>query len=365
MRSDDISLIMSESIPAAIVLTGIDGQRIYANPFLSVVTGFNEEELLELEGDILQLLTVEDDRERLERARRMAMLSEEMSVIHRIRHRSGLTLWVETQFIPVVGPVGGGDDDSFENDVSAVMSVSTDVTRLKNYERLIEEQNRDLQDFTYMVSHDLKAPVFTIKGMAEALKEDCKELGETGSSYLSHIVSASVRLERLIGSILEYSSLSIKPPTLSAVRLADTFSQVLADLGKMILDTDAMVKIPSELPTIEGDGIRLYQLFSNLIGNALKYRSPERAPEVHITVETNDDQVVILVSDNGVGIPTELLKDVFRPYQRAHKGRVEGSGIGLACVNKIVSRMNGDVSVSSVVGAGSEFRISWPKAVLR
>ena len=115
------------------------------------------------------------------------------------------------------------------------------------------------------------------------------------------------------------------------------------------------------MPTVQGDEIRLYQVFSNLVGNAIKYRRRDVQPRISVTaIRNGDGSVMVMVKDNGLGVPKDKLDLVFRPYQRAHGNQVEGSGIGLACVKKIIDRLGGSVSVESAVGEGSTFIVTFP-----
>jgi signal transduction histidine kinase len=236
------------------------------------------------------------------------------------------------------------------------------VTDSLNYQKQIEEQNRDLSDFAYMVSHDLKAPIFTIKGMADALTEDYSEsLADDGRELVEYIVSATERLERLVESVIEYSSISTKELKEVEVDLNEALTSVTADLQELIRTNSATVDVQTNLGTVTGSPVRIYQVFSNLVGNAIKYRAPERDPHVTISAHSlASGGLKVDVTDNGLGIPTDKLDEVFRPYRRVHAGVAEGSGIGLACVKKIVDHLNGTVSVQSKEGVGSTFTVIFP-----
>lgn len=346
--------LVTNNIAASVIIQDSAGKITFCSPYTQVLTGHSTREIESenAEGkDLLESIVAEQDLERYRRARLVSQLGEDILVRYRIRHRSGLPLWLETRMVPVC------DDDG---EVVSVMSVTIDVTDSLTYQQQIEEQNRDLSDFAYMVSHDLKAPIFTIKGMASALLEDYgNKLDKDGVELIDYIADAARRLEQLVASVIEYSSLATKQSQETDVSLNAVITNVQADLSELIKSKNAELTIPSDLPTIRGDHIRIYQVFSNLIGNALKYSSEERSPQISVRArKTGGSFVVIDVQDNGLGIPADKLEDIFRPYRRAHGKDIEGSGIGLACVKKIVDRLGGSVTVTSREGEGSTFRVT-------
>lgn len=350
----DLHETMVSNIAAAVIYSLEDGRVALCSPYAEVLTGFPTDYFYS-DHRFFESLCVEEDLDRFRRARMIAELGEDSLVRHRVNHQSGLQLWLETRLVPVL--TGDGE-------VEGIMSVSTDVTALVCNQLQIEEQNRDLADFAYMVSHDLKAPIFTIKGMASAIAEDFGEqLGGEGNELLNYISAAAARLETLVASVIEFSSASSKPIKESNVDLRRVVADVIHDHAKQIESCAAKIEISNDLPTIKGDQVRLYQIFSNLIGNAIKYRSKDRPLVISVTNRPiSGPRVLIEVSDNGLGIPADKLEDIFRPYHRAHGSAIEGNGIGLACVKKVVERLRGTVSVKSTMGSGSSFFITLPAA---
>lgn len=350
--------LVTTNIAASVIIYDIAGKVVFCSPYTQVLTGYTpaEIEAFSRDGaDFFESVVLDKDLERYKRARHVSQLGEDILVRFRIKHRSGLKLWLETRMVPVCDENG---------DVVSVLAVTVDVTDTLTYQEQIEAHNRDLSDFAYMVSHDLKAPIFTIKGMASALLEDHQEqLGSGGRELVDYIIDATGRLEKLISSVIEYSSISTKEWHDADVDLNTVLTNVRADLAELIRTKQALVNVQSDLPSIRGDQVRVYQIFSNLLGNALKYSSPERTPEISVKARrTGSDTITIDVQDNGLGVPAAKLNDIFRPYRRAHGSDIEGSGIGLACVKKIVDRLGGTVSVTSVEHQGSTFTVTLPAA---
>ena len=347
--------LITTNIAASVIIRDAEGEILFCSPYTQVLTGYSLDEVYSSRSDFLSGLVVEEDLERYRRAQQVSALAEDISVKYRIRHRTGIELWIETRLVPVC---------DIEGNLISVMGVSIDVSDTLNYQKQIEQQNRDLGDFAFMVSHDLKAPIFTIKGMAAALLEDYGEtIGSDGCSLLNYIADATKRLETLVASVIEYSSVATKDLEAENVDLALVLQNVVADQSEAIRERKAKVTVESELPPVRGNHVRVYQVFSNLVGNALKYSDPSRPPEIAVRARLTPGAVVVEVSDNGLGIPDNKFEEIFRPYHRAHGTSVEGSGIGLACVKKIMDRLGGTVSVESRVNHGSTFRVTFPTPI--
>ena len=350
--------LISTNIAAAVVISDATTKIVFCSPYTSVLTGYSTTDICAADDDFLRRLVVEEDLERYDRAQQVSSLAEDISVKYRITHRSGLLIWLETRLVPVL--------DEFGEHI-ATMSVSIDVTDMLSYQRQIEEQNRDLSDFASMISHDMKAPIFTIKGMAAALAEDhSAALGADGTTLLTYIAEATVRLERLVSSVLEYSAIATKNTDIQVVDLNETLRTVIADFSEQIKARRVNLNFDEDLPTITGNPIRVYQVFSNLIGNAIKYSSPERTPEISVRRRSvGGGALVIDITDNGLGVPAKKIHDIFRPFHRAHGNQIEGSGVGLACVKKIMDILGGSVNVVSTENRGSVFTLSFPSGAPR
>ncbi len=350
--SDQFDLVLN-NIAAAVMICSPSGQPSFASTYIQVLTGYMPEDFRAYKGDFLETLIMEEDIERYRRSKSISKLGEDSIVRFRIRHKSGLLLWLESRLVPTL---------DLRAEVESVLSITIDVTETIHYQSQIEEQNQDLSDFAYMVSHDLKAPVFTIQGMAEAIREDCGErIGEEGLQLLQFISNAADRLHSLVGSVIEYSSLNNASDSPDSVSLSETMDQVISDHAPHIKAAGAKIEYPNDLPAVRGEGIRIYQVLSNLIGNTIKYRNQDIPLTVEVSANLVPPKMVeLIIRDNGLGIPENKLEDIFRPYRRAHGGDIEGSGIGLACVKKIVTKLGGQVYAESIEGEGSIFHVVIP-----
>jgi signal transduction histidine kinase len=219
----------------------------------------------------------------------------------------------------------------------------------------LQHANGSLRHFTDAASHDLKAPLRAIRGFLEAVVEEHGEqLPKEASEYVTRSLKASERMDSLLTSLLDYARLQ-RTLTFEPTATATIVAQVIADLDEQIARVGASLVV-GELPTVRGDPSRLYQLFLNLVGNALKFRRDEQAPRIVVGAATHDDDWVFRVEDNGIGIDSKYASVVFTAFRRLHSAsKYEGSGLGLAICQQIVEQHGGRIWVESSLGGGSCF----------
>jgi signal transduction histidine kinase len=224
--------------------------------------------------------------------------------------------------------------------------------------------NRELETFSYSVSHDLRAPLRAICGFAEILRaERSASIGEDGRRCLDKIIAAGARMGRLIEDLLLYARTGHAAERAVAVPLASLLGQLTAEFAERIAAAGARIEIATPLATPLGNPTLIGQILNNLVDNALTYRCPRGTPEIRIAAKHAGKDVVIQVADNGIGIEPDYHQTIFQVFQRLH-GRDEypGTGLGLAIVAKAVRLMGGDVSVESAPGRGSTFSVRLPAA---
>jgi signal transduction histidine kinase/CHASE3 domain sensor protein len=234
----------------------------------------------------------------------------------------------------------------------------------------LEERNQELEAFTYSVSHDLRAPLRTIQGFAQALLEDCSDqLEEFCRSYINSIIDDTIQMNGLIGDLLAYSRLTRTHINLQPTSLNEVVDEALKQLTIQIQEQQAQIRVKLPLPQVLAHRSTLIQVVVNLISNAVKFVESNTQPQIDIFAQEeyqNDKNWIILsIVDNGIGIATEHQERVFRVFERLHGSETyPGTGIGLAIVRKGLERMGGRVGVDSQLGNGSRFWIALPKAVL-
>lgn len=227
--------------------------------------------------------------------------------------------------------------------------------KLKNTLVELEKSNKDLEQFAYIASHDLKEPLTIIVGFLELLEDQFKEkLGTEGAKYIKIAVDRTKDMLELINDLLVYARLDQHDKTFTLIDCEYILQKALSNLEKSISDSGAVVT-HDPLPKIEGIETQFVQLFQNLIGNAVKFRGKE-SPLIQLKASQNGEEWVFSVKDNGIGINPREKDNIFIMFKRLHgTGKYSGSGIGLATCKKIVEHHNGRIWVESEPGEGSEF----------
>jgi|GEM_PF-1588405 len=243
-----------------------------------------------------------------------------------------------------------------------VMSISHNVTerRLAERARELARSNAELDQFAAVVSHDLKAPLRTLGAFAQLLQRRLAghDDGEV-QQYLKYIDHGARQMSELIDALLDYARLKSGAETLTAVDCQALMGEIVHTLAPAIEAAQAQVRFDG-LPTVMGDRILLFQLFQNLIANALKFRG-EVPPLIRVQAEKLDRQWRFAVRDNGIGIRRHDAERIFNMFERLHsRQEYQGTGIGLAICKKVVERLGGRIWVESELGQGATFYFTLP-----
>jgi len=229
--------------------------------------------------------------------------------------------------------------------------------------RELEEINEELKSFVYTVSHDLKAPLRSMYGFAEALLEDyAKELPPEGREYAHRIKKAAVNMQEMIQDLLEYSRITRMEIVPKKVNLNEVIKTTIESLRSEIEAKNARIEVKSPLPAVKGNSTILGLILLNLLSNSIKFVEEGVTPEVKIWAEESKNKVRLYIKDNGIGIPEEYQKKIFKVFERLHGiESYPGTGIGLAIVKKAIERLGGKIGLVSEPGRGSTFWIELNK----
>ena len=223
----------------------------------------------------------------------------------------------------------------------------------------LERANAALKHFTHAASHDLKEPLRAGAGFLKAFREeihvhDKLELGKNAQFYMDQTFLACERMSSLLDALLIYARLQ-KPSVMGDVDCNTTVAQVLTDLDERIKTTHATINV-QPLPHVQGDSSRIYQLFLNLVSNAIKFRKPDAPPQISITVDLQTTPPQFCVTDQGIGFDPEYTETIFKAFERLHsRDKYEGSGLGLTICQQIVQQHGGCIWVESQTDQGSRF----------
>ncbi len=243
---------------------------------------------------------------------------------------------------------------------------ATDLQRAKAEDELrrasteLQRSNTELQQFAYVASHDLFEPLRMITSYLELLEQRYgKRLEPQAQEFLKFAIDGAKRMDALIQDLLTYARLELRSRPLERTDTEQVFTQSMRNLKVAIEESGATV-IHEPLPTVTADPVQLSQVFQNLIGNAIKFRSA-RPPRVETRAERQDGQWVFMVRDNGIGIDSKFFDRIFNIFQRLHtRQEYPGTGMGLAICKKIIERHGGRIWVESRAGEGSSFFFTLP-----
>lgn len=249
--------------------------------------------------------------------------------------------------------------------VNAKASVEQKKTELEEQKKLLQKANKELDSFVYTVSHDLRAPLRGIASFSSFLEEDCKEkLGEEGRDHLKEIREGTNRMSKLIDDLLALSRISrIKNPfedTDMNALVQSVIKQIEFDIKEKKVD----LKIQADLPTVKCDGIKMKEVFLNLINNAVKFSSKnnKERPRVEVGCSDNAGFFEFFVKDNGIGIDPKYHEQIFEIFKRLHTvTEYSGTGAGLSIVKRIIDDHDGRIWIESESGKGACFYFTIPK----
>lgn len=242
-----------------------------------------------------------------------------------------------------------------------------DITEIKQLNATLERNiiqleaaNRELESFSYSVSHDLRAPLRAIHGNAKAMEEDCLDsLNDEAKTYLKKITDNAIRMDRLINDLLAFSRIGKKEVRKSEVDMGDLVRNVFSEISQSH-SHKAKVEI-QEMPIAYGDRSMMSVVWTNLISNAIKYSSKKDQPEIKVGGRQLNGEVEYFISDNGTGFDMAYANKLFGTFQRLHDAsEFEGVGIGLAICQRIVLKHGGTIRAEAAPGEGATFYFTLP-----
>ncbi len=235
-----------------------------------------------------------------------------------------------------------------------------DATDRKQAEEALKTTNAELQHFAYALTHDLQEPLRMVVNYTELLGREYKgRLSQDADTFISYSVEGAQRIEALLKALLSYWEITERQPdSFASIDCGAALSKALLNLEAAITESGAIVT-SDPLPTVVAEEVLVVQLFQNLISNSIKYRG-EGTPRIHVSAESDAEEWLFAVRDNGIGIDPQDADRVFGMFKRLHGSEIPGTGIGLALCRKIVERKGGRIWVESEVGRGATFKFTIP-----
>lgn len=361
-KSEEQFRSLTESVPQLICTSETNGSIDFFNQRWYEFTGSTPELSL---GNAWLLYVHPKQRETIRKKWQKSIESgRPVSAEFQLRGRNGAYNWFHIMSNPLRDEQG-----NVYKWVATLSDIEEQKAVEERLEQLVEERtselrrsNDDLLQFAHVASHDLKEPVRKVRTFADRLEQEMEgRLTEKASLYLEKIYSAVDRMTNMIEGVLRYSTLS---------NLYDSFADVDLNIVMRNIETDLEVAIQQKgagitygnLPVVHGSAVLLYQLFYNLVNNALKFGRTDAAPLISVTSTASDKAWKIDISDNGIGFPQNQAELIFHTFTRLNpKDRYEGTGLGLALCKKIVERHGGSITASAAEGKGATFHITLPR----
>jgi PAS domain S-box-containing protein len=317
------------------------------NEMFTSLTGFSKDELIGHSSVDLDMVVDIAEREKLlnEVKEKGSVKNFEMTLFHKSGRKYEILASIETIFL---------------KGVRHSLNTIYDITDRKHAELELASVNKELEAFTYSVSHDLRAPLRAINGYAQILHEDYgSQFNADGNRIIRIVIDNAVKMGNLIDDLLSFSKLGRKEIQKEQVDLNELLENVLFDLDK-ISSHKTKIKL-SSLHTVKADYNLLYQVIFNLVSNGIKYSSKNETPEVDINSEEQNGEIIFSVKDNGAGFDMKYADKLFGVFQRLHtQEEFEGTGVGLAIVQRIIAKHNGKVWAEGKINEGATFHFSLP-----
>ena len=225
----------------------------------------------------------------------------------------------------------------------------------------LENANRDLEQFAYVASHDLQEPLRMISSYTQLLERRYKDkLDQNANDYIHFVVDGSIRMQKLLINLLDFSRVSTRSKTFEQVDTKTIAGQAISNLQQLIRENAALIT-NDDLPVIQADEMQILQVFQNLIENAIKFKKKTKLPKIHIACTKQQEMYQFSVADNGIGIEMQYHDRVFIVFQRLHSAKdYPGSGIGLSICKRIVERHGGTIWFESTVNQGTTLYFTIP-----
>jgi PAS domain S-box-containing protein len=355
-----------EYSPTGMALQGLDGKWLKVNKALCNIIGYSEEELLLTNS---QAITHPDDLEK-DIVYMNKLISGEVESYHlekRYIHKNGEDVWIEISKSMV------RNEAEFPlyfisqmQDITQRKQAEIEIKRmnkiLEAHTEKLEHANRELESFTYSVSHDLRAPLRSINGYAQVLKEDyASSLDNEGNNVIDIVIRNAQRMGQLIDDLLEFSRIGRKEVAKGIVNMPDLVESIANEMVEQ--EKDRVIDLTIlPLEKVKADLQMIRQVWINLISNAIKYTRNKEVALIEIGCKNLEDEVCFYIKDNGVGFNMNYVNKLFEVFQRLHRNdEFEGTGVGLALVRRIINRHGGKIRVQAKENEGATFYFTIPK----
>ena len=330
---------------------------VFISPYIVPILGYSVEEALNQPDFWYKVFHPDGAPNTIEAFSKVRQSGRTGVVSFRALHKDGHPVDMDAHLVAIL------EDGKVVGSRGVMMDVS-ERQRLMNaqtrYAAMLRRSNEQLQQFAYITSHDLQEPLRMVISYLQLLERRYSNaLDSDAHEFITYAVDGAARMKELISGLLQYSRLDADQDIQEPIALQEVLDRALTNLSVAITDSGAVITNDT-LPRVQADSLQLMQLFQNLIGNAIKFRSKEPL-KIHIGAEKKEDEWLFSVKDNGIGIAPEYQERIFAMFQRLHtRTEYAGTGIGLAICKKIVERHGGRIWIESEAGKGATFYFTLP-----
>ncbi|MEQ9423323.1 MAG: PAS domain S-box protein [Cyclobacteriaceae bacterium] len=353
-----------ENADVGIVVTDINGHFLLVNPAFQAITGHKEEEIIQMKFQELIMDASKDDALKLVQLQQGEI--EQHNVEHKIKRKDQAIIDVllkvsvvkDSDQIPLYGVCIIEDVTQKKRSEKAINELNDNLSESI---KKLEASNKELESFSYSISHDLRAPLRAINGFSKILTDEYGSQFDEEGKRLVNVISTNARkMGNLIDDLLSFSKLSRHTNTYKEINTEELINEILEDLA-LQYDISKVCEISLPLPTIFGDKALIRQALNNILTNSFKFSSGAKSPKVTVNAKYSDQFAVISISDNGIGFNMKYHDKIFKVFQRLHSDSdFPGTGVGLAIVKRIIQRHDGKIWATSEPGKGATFNIMLP-----
>lgn len=372
-KGEEVFFALYEHSPMGVLIVGKGAKILKANPRICEMLGYTEEELQQLTA---YYITHPDDQN-AHKQKYMESLSgknRDLDFEKRYIRKDGKIVHVRitASIVKDINDIPIYDlaivEDISEKKYAEQALKDKEEQLNQNHERLeaFADSNHQLENFAYIASHDLKAPLRTMRSFASLLKRRTSEkLSSEENEYLDFIISGAKEMNHLIENLLLYSKMNSSADIVEKLDFKKLIKGVLLNLNALVSEQNVEVIIEETPVEIVGNFTRLTQLFQNLISNGIKFQRPDTRPVILIKGEEKECFWQFQITDNGIGISKEYYQQIFDLFKRLHnKNEFEGTGIGLAYCKGVVEKHGGKIWIESEEGSGSTFFFTIKKPII-
>lgn len=346
--------ILDSSAAISIISTDLEDNIVFWNKGAENMLGYEAEEVVGRQK--ISVIYPDDEVKKKAKEIRTAVIKNKKPINCEIREntKAGNKIWINLNVSPRFNEAGK---------IIGILGIGEDITEKTKVKEELDKKTKELENFVYTVSHDLKAPLVSLDGFSSALCKEYRDiLDDKGNHYLDRIAYNTGQMGNLISDLLDLSKSGTVVGKKKYVDMEELVNEIIEELRNQLEIRKIKFALVSQLPKPWADADRIGKVFSNLIGNAIRFMGNQEDPKIEVGFKAGEDKFyTFYVKDNGIGIAKKYQERIFRIFERLEDIESEGTGVGLTIVKRIIEHHGGKIRVDSDTGKGSTFYFTLPK----